>query len=142
MNTVQHTQQGNLTRLEHANITVVNPDELASKLCTLFDWRIRWAGDAIHGGRSVHVGTDDFYLALYRPGSEAKDKASSSYDQVNGLNHIGLVVDDLDAVLDRVRKAGYSPHGQEDYDPGRRFYFYVEDGLEFEMVSYAGKSST
>ncbi len=137
MATTNQSEQAGFTQLEHANITVGDPDTVANELCALFDWHIRWSGDAIHGGRTVHVGTDDFYLALYRTRDAAVGTASSTYDQINGLNHIGLVVNDLDAVHARVVEAGYTPHGHEDYEPGRRFYFYIEGGLEFEMVSYA-----
>ena len=31
---------------------------------------------------------------------------------------------------------GYEPCNHADYDPGRRFYFDDEDGIEFEVVSY------
>lgn len=51
--------------LEHANLTVRNPDATAKLLVELFDWRIRWQGEAIHGGHTVHVGGEASYLALY-----------------------------------------------------------------------------
>ena len=37
----------------------------------------------------------------------------------------------------RLRAMGYEPHSHADYEPGRRFYFDDEDGIEFEVVSYA-----
>ena len=49
--------------LEHANITVENPDELASLLCTLFGWKVRWSGGAKNDGYTVHVGNDYKTLA-------------------------------------------------------------------------------
>jgi len=36
----------------------------------------------------------------------------------------------------RVVQAGYKPENYGDYEPGRRFYFSVAAGLEFELVSY------
>ncbi len=32
---------------------------------------------------------------------------------------------------------GSQTHSHADYEPGRRFYFHDEDGIEFEVVSYA-----
>jgi catechol 2,3-dioxygenase-like lactoylglutathione lyase family enzyme len=122
--------------LEHVNLTVRDPDKTAERLCQLFGWKIRWHGPAISGGRSVHVGTDSAYLAVYAP-AKPLAAGASSYETVGGLNHVGVVVDDLDAVEKKVRNAGYKPHSHADYEPGRRFYFDDEDGIEFEVVSYA-----
>ena len=51
-------------RLEHVNVTVGDADRSAALLERLFGWRVRWSGPAMAGGRSVHVGPDDQYLAL------------------------------------------------------------------------------
>ena len=77
-----------------------------SRLCDLFGWHIRWQGEAIHGGMTVHVGSDNSYLALYTPGKRTSMPASS-YVTTGGLNHVGIVVDDLDAAEKRVAEAGY-----------------------------------
>lgn len=47
-----------------------------------------------------------------------------------------MTVEDLDAVEAKVIAAGYEPHNHGDYEPGRRFYFHDENGLEYEVVSY------
>ena len=122
--------------LEHVNLTVPDAKATAETLCQLFDWKIRWTGPAIHGGYSVHVGSDRSYLALYTPSSELR-KAGSSYVSIGGMNHIGIVVDDLDAIEKRVRAAGFEPHSHADYEPGRRFYFNDSNDVEIEVVSYA-----
>lgn len=122
--------------LEHVNITVDDPSKTAERLCSLFDWRIRWQGDAIHAGRSVHVGAEGSYIALYRHPENLAGNADS-YGTRGGLNHVGVVVDDLDDVEARVREMGYEPHSHADYEPGRRFYFRDDDEIEFEVVSYS-----
>lgn len=122
--------------LEHVNVTVSDPDRTARMLCDLFDWHIRWQGPALAGGRTVHVGTDDDYVAVYSRGEPGESEVSS-YAARGGLNHIGVLVDDLDAVEERVRRAGFEPHSHADYEPGRRFYFNDHDDIEFEVVSYA-----
>lgn len=123
--------------LEHVNLTASNPVALADMLCRLFDWKIRWQGSAIHGGHTVHVGGDDNYIAIYSGRPDVKLKAATeSYSTLNGLNHIGVVVDDLDDVEARVKAAGFIPHSHSDYEPGRRFYFDGPEELEIEVVSY------
>lgn len=123
--------------LEHANITVSDPARTANWLCEVFGWHIRWQGEAINGGHTIHVGDDASYLALYLP-PELPDAPISTYTTRGGLNHVAVVVDDLDAAEARIRAAGFTPGSHADYEPGRRFYFDAEDGIEFEVVSYRG----
>lgn len=125
-----------MTRLEHVNVTVADPDALAETLCTLFDWKVRWSGAAMGNERSVHVGDGSSYVALYTPG-KTEPFSQDSYGRHGGLNHIGVVVDDLDATEERVRRAGFIPTSHADYEPGRRFYFHETNGIEIEVVSYA-----
>jgi len=123
--------------LEHANITVSDVAKTSEMLCDLFDWRVRWKGEAgasIHGGLSWHVGSKDTYLAVYSQGGE--QDSGDSYMMPGGLNHIGVVVDDLDLIEQRVIARGLIPKSHADYEPGRRFYFDDPDGIEFEVVSY------
>ena len=124
--------------LEHTNLTVTDPHRTAAVLCDLFGWHLRWHGEALAGGHTVHVGTDDTYLALYAPPGPVST-GDGSYTLRGGLNHIGVVVDDLDEVERRVRTAGLEPFNHADYEPGRRFYFRDRDGIEFEVVSYAAR---
>lgn len=124
-----------IARLEHANITVTDAKATAAWLCEVFDWHIRWQGEAIHGGYTVHVGTDDGYLAVFAP-LQVTAEADSTYEQKGGLNHVGLVVEDLDAVESKVNAVGFRAHKHADYEPGKRFYFNDADGIEFEVVSY------
>ena len=124
-------------RLEHVNITVADPDATAARLCRMFGGKVRWTGDAAMGGYSVHVGTEDTYLAIYNPGN-LNGEVSRRYTQTGGLNHVGLVVDDLDAVSRAVSAEGFVPRDHADYEPGQRFYFTDDtDHVEYEVVSYA-----
>jgi catechol 2,3-dioxygenase-like lactoylglutathione lyase family enzyme len=121
--------------LEHVNITVTDPDRTAAMLGRLFDWHVRWRGPAKLDGLTVHVGTADQYLAIYTldPGAPS---APDSGTIVGGLNHVGIVVADLDAAETRVVAEGLMPNNHADYEPGRRFYFDDPDGVEYEIVSY------
>lgn len=123
-------------RLEHVNVTVSDPERTAALLCELFDWKIRWQGRAMSGGHTVHVGTDDDYVAVYGAVAAGADPDFDPAAQ-RGLNHIAVVVEDLDAIETRVRAAGLEPCNHGNYEPGRRFYFDDPDGIEYEVVSYA-----
>jgi len=122
-------------KLEHINVTVTDTQATAALLVELFDWRIRWQGDSIHNGYSVHVGGDNSYLALYSP-QKTNGLAIDNYNTPLGLNHIAIVVVDLDDIEKKVIAAGFKPNSHADYEPGRRFYFEDSDGLEIEVVSY------
>ncbi|MEO1657035.1 MAG: VOC family protein [Pseudomonadota bacterium] len=122
--------------LEHVNFTVSDPRKTADMLVDLFGWRIRWEGASALGGYSVHVGNDDDYIAVYAPPKGPKDKDTVRNRKAH-LNHVGIVVQDLDAAEERVKKLGFEPFGHGNYEPGRRFYFLDDDGVEYELVSYA-----
>ena len=120
--------------LEHTNITVENPDALASLLCTVFGWTVRWRGGAKNDGYTVHVGNNKDYLALYRP-KVIKD-IESDYETLANINHIGIVVPDLTEVEKRVLSLKFDTYSHGDYEPGRRFYFMAQRNIEIEVVSY------
>lgn len=122
-------------QLEHANYTVSDPLASAAWMETVFGWHIRWQGDAISGGFTVHVGTNDRYVALYRP-EGALGQNPNRADFVGALSHIAVVVDDLDAAEAAVRNAGFEMGDHHDYEPGRRFYFHDGDSIEYEVVQY------
>lgn len=121
--------------LEHVNITVADAQRTANMFVTLFGWKIRWQGSAIHNGFTIHVGTEQFYLAIYTP-PKAPEKSSLSTSTLTGLNHVGIVVNNLHKIETQVRKMGFKTFGHNDYEPGSRFYFKDHDGLEIEVISY------
>ncbi len=121
--------------LEHVNFTVADPRATAAWLCRVFDWKIRWQGAAKIGGFTVHVGGDNDYLALYAP-PQQHAAGEDARIALGGMNHLGIVVADLDAAEARVKAEGFATHSHADYEPGRRFYFDDGNGIEFEVVSY------
>jgi catechol 2,3-dioxygenase-like lactoylglutathione lyase family enzyme len=124
-----------MSELEHLNVTVADTQASAEMLCDLFGWKLRWEGASIHNGYSAHVGSDSSYVALYTPDKDVAGPVEK-YRSRATLNHIGVVVDDLDAVEVKVIARGYRPDSHADYEPGRRFYFEDENGLEIEVISY------
>jgi len=121
-------------RIEHVNVTVSDPERAARLMESLFGWHVRWQGPARDGGRTIHCGTDDHYVALYT--GRGRTYTADDFAKGRPLNHIGVEVDDLDGTEAKVKAAGLRPFGHDNYDPGRRFYFLDPDGIEYEVVSY------
>lgn len=122
-------------RIEHVNVTVADPERTSALMQTLFDWHVRWRGPSSNGGYTIHVGTKDHYVALH--GKDESVQSAAAFPKGRPLNHVGIEVDDLDAIEARVVAAGIETFSHADYEPGRRFYFLDPDGIEYEVVSYA-----
>lgn len=117
--------------MEHANLSVSDIERLSAFFQRLLGWHERWRGPARDGGETIHVGDEHSYLALY-----TDHHPLPRFYKGQPLNHIGVVVDDLDAAERLVLDAGLETFNHADYEPGRRFYFFDWDGIEFEVVSY------
>jgi catechol 2,3-dioxygenase-like lactoylglutathione lyase family enzyme len=119
-------------RLEHVNISSSDCDRLADFLARLTGWTRRWEGPAMNDGRTIHLGDDRAYLAIYTHADTAGGFAKGT-----PMNHIGIVVMDIERAERLVEREGLTPFNQGQYDPGpRSFYFMDWDGIEFEIVAY------
>jgi glyoxylase I family protein len=136
VNTFSRSEAMTNSFVEHVNITVSDPQATAGWLCRVFGWDIRWRGEAIYGGTTIHVGSETSYLAVYSIGHALPQHLRQNYHTQGGLNHIGIVVEDLDATESRVKAEAFTTHSHADYKPGHRFYFRDGDGVEFEVVAY------
>ena len=121
--------------VEHVNFTVTHPEKVAEHLCEIFAWKIRWSGPALDDGETIHVGEEASYIALYSH-RDITDLKERNPKIVANLNHIGIVVDDLNDVEHKVKSLGFKPFSYRDYEPGRRFYFLMDDDIEIEVISY------
>jgi glyoxylase I family protein len=117
--------------IEHVNLTVSDIERSSAFFQNLLGWAQRWRGPALNGGETVHVGDEHSYLALY-----TDREPHGRFAKGAPLNHVGLLVDDLAAAERVVLDAGLETFNHADYEPGRRFYFFDWDGIEFEVVSY------
>lgn len=123
-------------RLEHVNLTVSDVDRSVRFYCTLLEMKVRWTGLTSAGRPAAHIGDDRTYLSLFQSAAASGvNRAPEDYESV-GLNHFGYVVDDLDEAKDRLKALGITPKSVQNYDPGRRFYFYDPDGIEVELIEY------
>lgn len=120
--------------LEHVNLTVSDLQRSIDFYCRLLDLHIRWHAEPTAENQEAHIGDERTYLALFQ--APEPGHADADYDRV-GINHFGLVVDDLDTYRRRLAELQVTPHYEPNYEPGRRLYFYDPDGIEVELVEYA-----
>lgn len=123
-------------KLEHANLTVRNLDAMVLFLTTAFpDFSIRREG-LNQGRRWMHLGTSDTYLALNEASAEPAE-TWVPYSGKPGANHLGYEVDDVEALQQRLREAGYRDTTYPNNHPHRkRVYFADPEGNDWEFVQY------
>lgn len=129
-------------RLEHANICVHDIDGVIGFLQTAFpEFRIRHDAIDADGMRWVHVGTDETYIALTQAKSDEK-RRGAPYKGRPGLNHLAYVMDDVTALRDRLKTAGFAESTPPNRHPYRkRIYFYDPEGNDWEFVQYLSEDS-
>ncbi|MDP6094913.1 MAG: VOC family protein [Gammaproteobacteria bacterium] len=95
----------------------------------------RGGGNDSDFGPWIHIGNDELYIALTEvPGCSPPD----------GLRHIGIAVEDIEALMDRLSGAGFEPADASELDshPFRRRVYYVDgNGIDWEFVEYLSYDS-
>jgi len=124
-------------RLEHANLAVRDVEEMIRFLTTAFpDFSVRREGKGWRGGRWVHLGTAETYIAI----DEALEEPAEPwvpYAGRPGLNHLGYEVDDAEGLRRRLTEAGYRDSTVPNAHPWRkRVYFHDAEGNDWEFVEY------
>jgi hypothetical protein len=84
--------------------------------------QLRGEGKSRDGSRWVHVRTDETYIAL-SPAKQEREKHWIPYQGQPGVNHLAHEVDDVEALSERMKLAGYkdsTPANEERRDPLNR----------------------
>ena len=126
-------------RLEHANLNVRDTEGMIRFLQTAFpEFRLRGEG-ICHGIRWVHLGTDDTYIVL-NPAKADSERHWVPYTGEPGVNHLAYEVDDVEALCQRMKSAGYRESTPLNAHPYRkRRYFYDSEGNDWEFIQYLSK---
>ena len=126
-----------LKRMEHANITVPSIDEAQQFLKLAFpEFRERGEGRSDRK-RWVHFGTEETYIALEEMVEPTVSDRKPYQDA--GINHIGLVVEDVEGISAAMSEAGYRTgevHVEGDGPFRKRVYIFDRGGNEWEFVEY------
>jgi catechol 2,3-dioxygenase-like lactoylglutathione lyase family enzyme len=121
--------------LEHANITVRNIEKAVEFIQTAMPEFVIRGGGGTGRDRWLHIGTDDTYIALEQ-GPDVETNNFPDYVK-NDINHLGFVVNDINAVAERLIAAGYPRNYPRTEEKFRlREYFCDTDGNEYEFVQY------
>ncbi|MED5525687.1 MAG: VOC family protein [Pseudomonadota bacterium] len=128
--------------VEHQNITVPNLSATIDALLALFPaWRLRARRrefiQPTFGNRPfeldwAHVGTEHSYLALQAP----PDNADFIPNPQPYFSHLGIVVTDLAACLQRAERLGLLAKESPPHPGRRRAYVQVATGLMLELIEY------
>ena len=124
--------------LEHINMVIQDMEtSLAFYGAAFPHWKVRTKGTGEWHGKPrnwLHFGDDYQYLALSDFG-EGKNRNLSGH-QV-GLGHFAWVTHNLDALISRMKEAGFEPSSEGADHPFRKNIYYVDpDGFEVEFVEY------
>jgi catechol 2,3-dioxygenase-like lactoylglutathione lyase family enzyme len=130
-------------RLEHANLCVRDMEAMTRFLQTAFpEFPVRGEGVTNDGRRWAHVGTDETYIALSQAGVEP-ERHWTPYQGLPGVNHLAYEVDDVQALCDRMKSAGYRDSTPPNAHPyRRRVYFYDPEGNDWEFIQYLSQDPT
>jgi catechol 2,3-dioxygenase-like lactoylglutathione lyase family enzyme len=130
-----------MPRLEHANLNVQDAEAITRFITAAFpEYHVRGSGASGPSGRPWrHVGDDQHYLALTEV---SETTGRTPYDSQTGLNHLGFEIDDVDALENRLRGAGFEPNLRDDSHPARRrIYYFDPEGNDWEFVQYLSRDA-
>lgn len=124
--------------LEHLNLVVDDISAVLAFYQAAFPhWRIRSSGEGEWYGKPrkwLHFGDDYHYLAFSDHG-EGQNRELESY-QI-GLAHFAYVTNNLDELIKRLEKAGFTISNQGAEAAWRKnVYFEDPAGFEVEFVQY------
>jgi catechol 2,3-dioxygenase-like lactoylglutathione lyase family enzyme len=124
--------------VEHVNATVQDIDRAARFITTaLPEWHVRGGGTLDWYGKPIrwlHVGNDTHYIAL-QSGGEGPGPDWQSHR--TAIKHVGIVVPSVQAVVDRLRAAGFEvDHWGGETAHRHSVYVMQGDDFQVEFVEY------
>jgi|GEM_PF-67793 len=127
-----------MIRFEHANLVVKEIEPTLNFLLVAFpEWQVRGSGKGQWQNKPrewLHVGNDDYYITL-------NDSAEGEIRKVEGIKpglaHLGFIVTDLDALVERLDNHGFKPEIIGRAHPFRKTVYYRDPaGFQFEFLQY------
>lgn len=122
-----------LQRFEHINLSCKDLHATQEFYQTLFpDWSVR-AEAQDEESHWMHLGDKQFYLALND--ARSLNRVHTIYENI-GINHIGFVIDDGEAMKALLEKHGIDYYTMTSPETKHRIYVTDPDGNEIELVEY------
>ncbi|MBL4679415.1 MAG: VOC family protein [Pseudomonadales bacterium] len=127
-----------MLHLEHINLVVEDiPRALKFYQAAFPHWHIREKGEGQWSGKSrswLHFGDDYQYLAFGDNGT-GNNRDLEAHD--TGLAHFAFACSNLDAVVARLKEAGFPVDKDGASEPHRKNVYFIDlDGFEVEFVEY------
>ena len=114
-------------RMEHLHVSARDVDRTVAFYKAAFGFEVRHDGTGPYG-RTVHVGTDRFYIAISEGGNP--DLGTGN------VSHLGFVTPDLGAFKARLEREGIPISESATRKEGDAVYVIDPDGIEIEVVGY------
>lgn len=114
-------------RMEHVHLSARDIDKTVDFYRRAFGFEVRHDGTGPYG-RTVHVGTDQFYIALSEGGDP--DRGTGNF------SHVGFVTPDLEAFRSRMEREGIPIAESAARKEGDSLYVIDPDGVEIEVIAY------
>ena len=129
LQTLDRSSRTVVSRMEHVHLSVADLERSIDWYERVFGMSVRWTD-----GKTAHVGTDRFYVAM----TEHRDLPPSP---ANGsgtarIAHFAFTTPDLDAFSERVEREGVAPYGDASRAEGDAIYVHDPDGNAIEIVGY------
>ncbi len=127
-----------MIHLEHLNLVVSDMNKTLSFYQAAFPhWKIRGQGTGNWYGTErkwLHFG-DDYQYLTFNDNGQGKIRNLESNDM--GLSHFAFVTNNIDAVIERLEKAGFAVDKAGAEAKFRKNCYYVDpNGYEVEFVEY------
>jgi catechol 2,3-dioxygenase-like lactoylglutathione lyase family enzyme len=123
----------NFFRFEHINLSCKDIAANQKFYQTLFpDWYVRAEG-VFNGSRWIHLGNNQFYLALNDHFEQ--ERVHQSYENI-GINHVGFVIKDGEAMKKLLDAEAIEYYTLTAPETKHRIYVNDPDGNEIELVEY------
>ena len=127
-------------RIEHINMTVVKIEDTIEFLKIMYptlEIIKSWEGKTEKGNeRWAHVKEKegDSYFALEQ--ADFMDKTRLAMNTFHGVNHFGLIVEDMKSIVKSFNEKGIKYSVAEAVDERIRVYCFDQHGFDYELIEY------
>lgn len=125
-------------RFDHVNISVVSIDRTTDFL------RVTFPELVVRGGAEgqweemktawIHLGTDESYVSINE--TSAMETLGRDGSRATGINHVGFIVGDVEALRDTYEAAGNTVSYMDELPARKRLYVTDHDGIMWEFIEY------